>query len=161
MYKNLTKAKKVSYCGGLKNNVKEYIKSCDTCQRSKYENLSPSGLLQPLTIPDQTWKEITMDFIDCLRRSLGRSAIFVLVDRLTKYAHFIPLSHPYTSKVIAGIFVDNIYKLYGLPKIIISDRDSLFLSGFWQEFWILQGSKLCFSTAYHPQTDRQRLLTGV
>jgi len=62
---------------------------------------------------------------------MGRSVIFVVVDILTKYAHFIPLSHPYTPKIVAGSFVDNIYKLYGIPKVIISDRDSLFLSGFW------------------------------
>ena len=95
-----------------------------------------------------------MDFIDSLPRSLGKSAVFVVVDRLTKFAHFIPLAHPYTSMTIAGIFVSNIYKLHGLPKTIISNRDNLFLGNFWQEFWTLQGSKLCFSTSYHPQTVR-------
>ena len=96
-----------------------------------------------------------MDFIDCLPRSLGKSAILVVVDRLTKYAHFIPLSHPYTSKTIASPFIDNIYKFDGLPKVITSDRDNLFMTGFWQEFSTLQGPKLHFSTTYHPQTDDQ------
>jgi len=69
----------------------------------------------------------------CLKR-VGKSTIFVVVDRLTKYAHFIPLSHSYTLKIVAGSFVDNIYKLYGMPRVIISDGDSLFFCGFWQEF---------------------------
>jgi len=71
-----------------------------------------------------------MDFIEGLLKSGGRTTIFVVVDRLTKFAHFIPLTHPYTAKTVAAIFVDNIYRLYGLPKIIVSDRDILFTSDF-------------------------------
>ena len=96
-----------------------------------------------------------MNFIDCLPRNLGKSAILVMMDMLTKYAHFIPLSHLYTSKTIASLFIDNIYKFYGLPKVIISDKDNLFMSELWQDFWTLQGSKLYFSIAYHSQTDGQ------
>jgi len=130
--KTMQRLKKIVNWKGLKNSVREYSKLCDICQRAKYENLNPAGLLQPLPISEQSWEEITMDFIDCL------SAIFVVADRLTKYltkyAHFVPLSHPYTSKMIAGVFFENIYKFYGLPKVIIFDRDSLFLSRFWLEF---------------------------
>ena len=125
--KTLQKLKKAVHWRGLKNSVKHYIRSCDTCQRSKHENLNPAGLLQPLPIPEQAWEEITMDFIACLPKSFGISAIFVIVDRLTKYAQFVALSHPYTSKTIVGVFIANVFKYYGLPKVIIPDRDNLFL----------------------------------
>ena len=94
--KTLQRLKKAVYWKGLKASVRQYIIHCDTCQRSNYENLYPAGLLQPLHVPDQVWEEIIMDFIDCLPRSLRKSSILVVVDRLPKYAHFIPLSHPYT-----------------------------------------------------------------
>jgi len=96
-----------------------------------------------------------MDFIEGLPKSLGKSSILVVVDRLTKFAHFIPLTHPYSAKSVATVFVENIYRLYGLPNVIVSDRDSVFTSEFWREFWSLQGTKLHFSTAFHSQTDDQ------
>ena len=91
-------------------------------------------MLQPLPVPEQAWEEVTIDFIDCLPKSLQKSAIFVVVDMPTKNAHFVSLSHPYTSKTIAEVFIDNVFKHYSLLKVIISDRDNLFLGGFWQEF---------------------------
>ena len=86
---------------------------------------------------------------------MGKSTIFVEVDRLSKFAHFIPLSHPFTARSVAQSFMDTIYKLYGLPKIIVSDRDTVFTSEFWREFWTMHGYKLHFSTSFHPQTDGQ------
>jgi len=91
-----------------------------------------------------------MDFIEGLPKSLGKSTILVVVDRLVKFSYFISLTHPFSVKTIAATFIDNIYNLYGLPKIIVSDRDSMFTSDFWKEFWPLQDSKLHFSTAFHP-----------
>lgn len=96
-----------------------------------------------------------MDFIVGLPNSHGKTAILVVVDRLSKAAHFIALKHPYTSSDIAQIFLDNVYKLHDFPKSIITDRDPIFLISFWSEFFKLQNVHLHHSTAYHPQTDGQ------
>ena len=94
-----------------------------------------------------------MDFIEGLPRSNGKTVIFVVVDRLTKYAHFMPLAHPFTAVQVAQVFLDSIYKLHGLPNTIESYRDKVFLSSFWKELFKLLQVQLLMSTAYHPQTD--------
>jgi hypothetical protein len=86
---------------------------------------------------------------------LPRCTILVVFDKLTKYAHFIPLSHPFTTKTVVQLFLDNIFKLHGLPLVIITDRDKIFRSQLWQELFKSLNVKLQFSSAYHPQTDRQ------
>jgi hypothetical protein len=96
-----------------------------------------------------------MDFIVGLPKSNGMSVIFVVIDRMTKYAHFFPLSHPYSAAKVASVFMDNIVKLHGWPSEIISDRDSIFMSSFWTELMKTHGVKLLKSTAFHPQTDGQ------
>ena len=96
-----------------------------------------------------------MDFIEGLPPFEGANSILVIVDRLTKYAHFLPLHHPYTAASVAKLFVDNIVKLHGVPLSIISDRDRIFTSTFWRELVRTMGTKLHYSTAYHPQTDGQ------
>jgi hypothetical protein len=103
------------YWVGMKNTVQEFVKSCDVCQRQKYLASSPGGLLQPLPVPDRIWEDLSMDFITGLPKSKGYEAILVVVDRLSKYAHFVPLKHPYTARVIAETFVREVVRLHGVP----------------------------------------------
>ncbi|GJY87370.1 retrotransposon-related protein [Tanacetum coccineum] len=108
---------------------------CKVCQANKPDLSSYPGLLQPLPILKLVWSEISMDFIEGLPSSHGKSAIFVIVDRLSKYAHFIPLSHTFRVAQLAQVFLDNVYKLHGLPKVLVSDRDMVFVSLFWKELF--------------------------
>lgn len=125
------------------------------CQRQKYAATTPGGLLQPLPIPNAIWEDLSLDFITGLPKSKGHEAVLVVVDRLSKYSHFILLKHPYTAKSIAELFVKEIVRLHGIPKTLISDRDPLFVSNFWLELFRLQGTKLQMSSAYHSETDGQ------
>lgn len=140
---------------GMKRDIRNYIHQCDICQRHKYDTMMPAGLLQPLPIPERVWEDISMDFIDGLPNSNGFSTILVVANRLSKYGHFVALKHPYSAKLVAEIFVKEIACLHGMPRTIVSDRDPIFTSQFWEEFFRLQGSELRMSSAYHPQTDGQ------
>lgn len=143
------------YWVGMKKCIQKFVQECDVCQRQKYVASSPDGLLQPLPIPCHIWEDLSMDFITGLPKSKGFEAILVVVDRLSKYAHFVPLKHPYSAKTLAEIFTREVVRLHGIPNSIVSDRDPIFVSNFWQELFKLQGTQLKLSTAYHPQTDGQ------
>ena len=96
-----------------------------------------------------------MDFIDGLPLSQGKTTIFVVMDRLSKYAHFVPISHPYTAVSVAQVFFEQIFRLHGMPQSIVCDRDVAFVSAFWKELFRLQGTHFNFSSSYHPQTNGQ------
>lgn len=110
--------------------MQKFVKECDTCQRNKSENCLPQGLLQPLPIPEQAWEDISLDFVEGLPKSQGRNTILVIIGRFTKYGHFVALTHPISSSYLVEVFMDNIYKLHGLPKTIVSDSDRVFISQF-------------------------------
>jgi hypothetical protein len=121
-------------------------------QQNKGETIKTPGLLQPLAIPSQHWEEVSMDFITGLPKSEGKTVIMVVVDRLTKYAHFFSLSHPFKASTIATTFMETIQKLHGVPKIIVSDRDPIFTGNFWTELFSCLGTQLAHNSSYHPQS---------
>ncbi|XP_028552250.1 uncharacterized protein LOC114580023 [Dendrobium catenatum] len=138
---------------GLRRDVEDMVSKCDICQRNKYQACAPSGLLQPLVLPNKIWEEVTIDFIEGLPKSDGYTVIMVVVDRLSKYSHFIPLRHPFSAPTVASTFIREVVRLHGVPASIVSDRDKVFLCSFWKEIFKMQGTVLKRSTAYHPQTD--------
>eukprot|EP00253_Pinus_taeda_P009047 PITA_09047 len=140
----------------MKKNIVEYLSQCLECQQIKAEHQHPPGLLQPLPVPEWKWEFISMDFITGLPKTKrNNDSIFVVVDKLSKAAHFIPVQSTYRAAQIAHIFMQNIFRLHGLLKNIISDRDVKFTSAFWKTLFAKLGTQLNFSTAYHPQTDGQ------
>ncbi|GJV55960.1 retrotransposon-related protein [Tanacetum coccineum] len=143
------------YWRKIRREIKQFVRECDVCQRCKPDLSSYPGLLQPLPIPNTVWSSISMDFVEGLPMSQDKNVIMVVVDRLSKYNHFIPFVHPFNATQVAQAFLDNIYKLHGLPESIVSDRDKVFISIFWKELFKLLHVQLLMSTAYHPQTDGQ------
>ncbi|XP_058766993.1 uncharacterized protein LOC131640630 [Vicia villosa] len=145
-----------SFCWpGMYLAVKNMVKHCSHCQHNKYDTQKKRGLLQPLPVPERVWEDITMDFIANLPSSAGHTVIWVLCDRLSKFVHFVPLPTHFTAKDLAARFTVEIFRLHGIPRSIVSDRDPLFLSKFWKHFFKLQGTHLKYSTSYHPETDGQ------
>ena len=123
--------------------------------QDKTKRTPPSGLLQPLPIPNQIWEDLAMDFITGLSSSRVYTVIFVVIDRLSKYVHFAPLKAYYSSKVVAETFMKVVVKLHGFPKTIVSNRDKVLTSQLWQHLFNLSGTSLNMSTTYHPQFDGQ------
>ncbi|GJP61476.1 hypothetical protein CLOP_g18631 [Closterium sp. NIES-67] len=144
------------YWPDLSTDVQQYVTSCATCQRMKSSRLRRAGLLQPLEPPSRPWQQVTMDFVTSLPAGpSGNDAILVVVDRLTKMAHFAACKTTITAEQTAKLFLTNIVRLHGIPSAIISDRDTRFTSNFWTKTWQQYGTRLHLSTAYHPQSDGQ------
>ena len=135
----------------MKQDIRKFVAECEVCQCNKGEMVKSPGTLQPLPIPPNIWKDISMDFITGLPKSWNKSVIMVVVDQLSKYAHFCALHHPFTTSTVAQIFMDQVFKLHGMPNSIVSDRDPTFTSNFWQELFKLQGTQLHLSYLIIPR----------
>lgn len=151
----LRKLKQFFAWPGLKKTVQTFVAGCTICQQAKPDRSRYPGLLQPLPVPSGAWQIITMDFIEGLPRSGKWNCILVVVDKFSKYSHFLGLSHPFTAVSVAKLFFSEIYRLHGLPTTIVSDRDKVFTSNFWRHLFKFAGVTLNMSSAYHPQTDGQ------
>ena len=153
MYQDL---KQFYWWKGMKRDVTEYVSKCLTCQQVKAEHQVPTGLLNPLPIPQWKWDNITMDFVSGFPLTQQKhDSVWVIVDRLTKSAHFIPVRIDYSMDRLTELYVDEIVRLHGVPLSFVSDRDPRFTSRFWKELQAALGTKLNFSTSFHPQTDGQ------
>jgi hypothetical protein len=149
------RVKKLFFWPGMKKDIEAWVSQCPICQRSKHEHCHYLGLLDPLPVPDMAWTHVSMDFIEGLPKSQGKDVIMVVVDRFTKYAHFVPLSHPYTVETVANTFVDNMIKLHGPPLCIVSNHDRIFTSAMWKSIFKSLKVDLRYSSSYHPQSDGQ------
>jgi hypothetical protein len=153
MYKDL---KTRYWWKDMRRDIAHYVACCDTYSRVKIEHQKPSGLLKPLAIPVWKWEDISMGFVVGLPRTpKGNDSVWVIVDRLTKVAHFVPVKTWYTTEKLAELYVEHILRLHGTPRSIVSDRGPQFVSKFWQSFHKLMGTTLNYSTTFHPQTHGQ------
>ncbi|KAA0054634.1 pol protein [Cucumis melo var. makuwa] len=153
MYQDL---RSVYWWRGMKREVADFVSRCLVCQQVKAPRQCPAGLLQPLSVPGWKWESVSMDFITGLPKNLkGYTVIWVVVDRLTKSAHFVPGKSTYTASKWGQLYMTEIVRLHGVPASIISDRDARFTSKFWKGLQLALGTRLDFSTAFHPQTDGQ------
>ncbi|GJT88734.1 putative reverse transcriptase domain-containing protein [Tanacetum coccineum] len=141
---------------GMKKDITIYVSRCLTCLKVKAEHQRPSGLLQQPEIPEWKWEGIAMDFMTKLPRTIsGHDTIWVIMDQLTKSAYFLPMREDYKMDRLARLYLNEIVSRHGVPISIIPDRDSRFMSRFWQSMQEALGTRLDMSTAYHPQTDGQ------
>ena len=120
------------YWKGLTDWIRDYVRSCDECQHSKFPQHAEYGLLQPLEVPYAAWSSISTDFITQLPESQVKTQIMVVVDRFTKMAHFMALHENATAKDVADTFILEVWKLHGLPTEIISDMEAKFSGEFWE-----------------------------
>ena len=147
--KTLHRVKRDFSWPGLREDMRKQIREYDACQRLKAKTCNIAGLLQPLPIPDKPWLDVRMNFVEGLPKSQSKDVVLVVVERLTKFVHFVPLSHPYTTAKVATLYLHYVFKLHGMPASIVSDKDLVFTSHLWQELMRLQGVQLAMSSAYH------------
>ncbi|GJZ27364.1 putative reverse transcriptase domain-containing protein [Tanacetum coccineum] len=153
MYQDM---KKLYWWPNLKANIATYVRKCLTCARVKAEHQRLSGLLVQPAIPEWKWDNITMDFITKLPKSShGFDTIWVIVDRLTKSAHFLPIRENDPLDKLARLYLNRIVARHGIPVSIIYDRNGRFTSNFWKSFQKALGTDISMSTAYHLETDGQ------
>ena len=149
-FKTYWKVREIFTWKGPKDDVLIHVKECSTCQQNKVEHTHPTGLLQPLPIPEHKLESVFVDFITQLPKYQGKDNIYVLVDRLKKFAHFFAVTSTISNSEVVSLFFKDIFRLHGFSRNIISDRDSKFTSAFWQPMFKLVGTNLNMSTSYHP-----------
>jgi len=149
------KLSKLYWWPGMRNSAADYAITCPACQQLKPRNTLKPGLLQSLPTPDRVWTDICMDFVVAFPMVRGCDSVLVVVDRLSKYAHFLPCASTITAEGVANLFVDQVWKLHGTPRSIVSDRDPKFHSAIWKSFMQRLGVQLCMTTANHPEGDGQ------
>jgi transposase InsO family protein len=135
--------------------ISTYVKTCDLCNRTKVQHRRPIGELHPSETPEAPWDVISVDFIVELPKSHGYDAIMNVVDSVTKHTHFIPTHTTINAKGAALLFLKEVWKHHGMPRVVVSDRGPQFVARFTRELYKLLGIKLAMSMAYHPQTDGQ------
>ena len=135
--------------------IGQYMRTCDICPQTKIQWPCPTGELHPLPTPESCWDVISVNFISELLDMHGHNAIMNVVDSVGKQAHFIPTNTTITALGAASLFLQNVWKLHGLPRSIVSDRAPQFVAEFTQELYRLLGITLSTTTAYHPQVDGQ------
>jgi hypothetical protein len=155
-HKMITTTRKQFYWPGLKKYITDYLAKCLECQQVKEEHRHPTWLLQPLPIPEWKWETISMDVITGLPKFAKQNdALMVVVDKLSKSAHFVPFKSTCKAIDIANFFMKEIFRLHCMPREIVSGRDTKFTSSFWKSLMDGFETKLLFSTTHHPQTDGQ------
>ena len=153
MYQDL---RRQYYWSGMKRHVGDFVQRCLTCQQVKAEHQKPAGLLQPLEVAEWKWEHVTMDFVTHLPRTLQKhDAVWVIVDRLTKSAHFLAVRMTFALERFCRLYIREIVRLHGIPVSIVSDRDPRFTAHFWKSFQKAMGTWVTMSTTFHPQTDGQ------
>ena len=151
---------KRTYCWwGLWSDAAHYVQSCPVCQRLKSDNRKKVSAWQPIPLPERAWQQITTDLVTDLLESEGKTGVAVFVNRLTKMAHFFPCTKEITAAKCAHLFVNQVFRLHGMPAVIISNYNPRFVSRFWEEMFSLLETDLWFSTASHPDTNGQSEVT--
>ena len=151
MYQDL---RRQDYWSRMKRHVRDFVRRFLTCQQVKAEHQKPAGLLQPLEVAEWKWEHVTMDFMTHLPQTpQGHDAVWVIVDRLTKSAHFLTLPITFTLEKFCRLYIREKVRLHGVPVSIVSDRDPRFTVHFWKSFQKAMSTRLTMSTTFHPQTD--------
>ena len=153
MYQDL---RRQYYWSRMKRHVGDFVRRCLICQQVKAEHQKPAGLFQPLEVVEWKWEHVTMDFVTHLPWTQQRhDAIWVIVDRLTKSAHFLVMRMTFALERFYRLYIQEIVRLHGVPVSIVWDREPRFTTHFWKSFQKAMGTRLTMSTTFHPQTDGQ------
>jgi hypothetical protein len=153
--KTYERVKRSFFWDGMKQDIHTFVAECDTYQHNKGETIKPPSTLQPLPLPPTIWMDISMDFIVVLPKSGNKSIIMVVVDHISKNAHLCGLQHPFTTSIVAQFFMDNIFKLHGMPHSIVFDLDPTFTNNFGKNYSDSNGSNCILAQPIIPRTDGQ------